>query len=151
VNRQEVKLGQWWRSGQYVSEAGDEVTVNLSPPAATFLLGTVEALNEKKILPPGNAAALQTSAWLEEIEAQLRAALEDKQPTDEQIERFAEAAYRAMGPLKDKERGPGQVLLDTVAEGITAEDVADAEPFRRHIHAEMKAALLALDEDKEGQ
>lgn len=45
--------------------------VFLSPKATAFLLGTVRHLNTVKILPPDNAQALETSAWLEEIEAAL--------------------------------------------------------------------------------
>jgi hypothetical protein len=48
---------------------GRKVTLTLSLEAAAFLVGTVRHLNQAKILPPDNAQALQTSAWLEEIEA----------------------------------------------------------------------------------
>lgn len=51
--------------------------VEISYPAAVFLRGVVKHLNQKKILPDGSAEALQTSAWLEEIEARLAAALDE--------------------------------------------------------------------------
>lgn len=59
-----------------IHQEGTSVTVHLSVPAATFLHGTVQHLNQVKLLPdhePG--AALQTSTWLEEIEARLKEAL----------------------------------------------------------------------------
>lgn len=52
------------------------VSVRLSVPAAVFLRATVEHMNQTKILPQVPAEALQTSAWLEEIEAATRRALE---------------------------------------------------------------------------
>ena len=57
-----------------------DVTIALSPKAAAFLLGTVRHLNQKKILPEDNVMALETSAWLEEIEAHCAAALEAGEP-----------------------------------------------------------------------
>lgn len=57
--------------------ASDDVTITISRPAAAFLRGTVEHLNQKKILPEDSRAALETSAWLEEIEARCATALED--------------------------------------------------------------------------
>jgi hypothetical protein len=56
---------------------GDGVVFGLSPKAAAFLLGTVRHLNQEKILPADSAQALETSAWLEEIEARCSAALEN--------------------------------------------------------------------------
>lgn len=53
----------------------ERVAVELSEPAARFLLGTVRHLNQVKLLPEDNAKALQTSAWLEEIEANVDASL----------------------------------------------------------------------------
>ena len=45
------------------------VTIQLSRPAALFLSAAVAHMNQRKILPKDHAEALQTSAWLEEIEA----------------------------------------------------------------------------------
>lgn len=52
----------------------DIVTLHLSRQAAAFLHGTVVHLNQAKILPADNRQALETSAWLEEIEAAARKA-----------------------------------------------------------------------------
>jgi hypothetical protein len=49
--------------------------VELSPAAAVFLVGCVQHMNQCKILPTDNRAALEASAWLEEIEAKTKAAL----------------------------------------------------------------------------
>lgn len=54
-----------------------EVTIALSRSAAMFLRSVAQGLNDAKILPSGNARALETSAWLEEIEAAIRKALDD--------------------------------------------------------------------------
>jgi hypothetical protein len=54
--------------------AKDKVTLELSRPAATFLRAAVALMNQRKVLPDDNAEALQTSAWLEEIEAAARRA-----------------------------------------------------------------------------
>lgn len=51
------------------------VWIELSRSAAVFLRATVEHMNQAKILPADNAIALETSAWLEEIEAKTREAL----------------------------------------------------------------------------
>jgi hypothetical protein len=53
------------------------VTVTLSLAAAVFLRATVEHMNQAKMLPADSAQALQTSAWLEEIEAETRRALSE--------------------------------------------------------------------------
>lgn len=58
----------------------EPVVLALSLPAAAFLLGTVEHLNQTKVLPSASAQALETSAWLEEIEAKLRAAFAQQRP-----------------------------------------------------------------------
>lgn len=65
----------------------ERCAVELSRDAAVFLLGTVEHMNQAKVLPADNAMALQTSAWLEEIEAATSRALQvdvtpDPQPPD---------------------------------------------------------------------
>jgi hypothetical protein len=52
------------------------VSVDLSPGAAAFLVGVVRHMNQAKILPADNAQALESSAWLEEIEAATTRALE---------------------------------------------------------------------------
>lgn len=54
---------------------GSQVSVTLSRQAAVFLRATVEHMNQIKILPRDERAALETSAWLEEIEARTREAL----------------------------------------------------------------------------
>lgn len=51
------------------------VFVELSHPAAVFLRAAVAHMNQRNLLPEGNREALQTSAWLEEIEAKTREAL----------------------------------------------------------------------------
>ena len=58
-----------------MSTVDDDVEILLSYQAAAFLLGTVRHMNQKKILPPDNEMALQTSAWLEHIEAATEAGL----------------------------------------------------------------------------
>jgi hypothetical protein len=65
-----------------------KVCVELSKPAAAFLRGTVVHMNQRKILSLDNAIALQTSAWLEEIEAAVVAALDRadaQEPTTDQL------------------------------------------------------------------
>jgi len=57
--------------------APDDVTIALSPKAAQFLVAVVRHMNQKKILPDDSRTALETSAWLEEIEARCSVALED--------------------------------------------------------------------------
>jgi hypothetical protein len=47
----------------------ESITVEMSRAAATFLWATVRHMNQRKILPDDPGPALQTSAWLEEIEA----------------------------------------------------------------------------------
>lgn len=59
-----------------MSDQAANVTVELSRPAAVFLRGMVEHMNKLKILPPDDVQALETSGWLEEIEAKTRAALD---------------------------------------------------------------------------
>lgn len=54
------------------------VTMTISRQAAAFLHGTAQTLNQKKILPEDNAQALETSAWLEEIEYAARKAVEGR-------------------------------------------------------------------------
>lgn len=54
---------------------GPTVSVRLTASAAHFLMGTSRRLNELKALPEGSDEALQTSAWLEEIEDATRRAL----------------------------------------------------------------------------
>lgn len=55
----------------------ERVSLKISVPAAAFLAGTMAHLNEAKILPPDDPHALQTSAWMEEIEAAAVAALDE--------------------------------------------------------------------------
>lgn len=57
-----------------------DVTVVLSASAARFLWATVEHLNTLKALPGNNDQALQTSAWLDEIAAATRRALDSEAP-----------------------------------------------------------------------
>lgn len=57
-------------------QRASRVTVELSRRAAVFLRATVEHMNQRKILPADNEQALETSAWLEEIEAKTREALD---------------------------------------------------------------------------
>lgn len=54
------------------------IDMTLSRPAAEFLWSTAKHMNQAKILPADKAAALQTSAWLEEIEARVAIALTTK-------------------------------------------------------------------------
>jgi hypothetical protein len=54
--------------------SGPYVELRLSLPAAAFLHGAVQHMNTLKVLPEGGPEALQTSAWLEEIEATAAAA-----------------------------------------------------------------------------
>lgn len=55
----------------------DEIVITLSRPAAVFLAGCMRHMNQEKILPDDSRMALETSAWLEEIEARCATALED--------------------------------------------------------------------------
>lgn len=60
------------------AERGNAVDVRLSRPTAVGLLAMIREMNQAKVLPPDSPQALETSAWLEEIAAAVRAAFPRK-------------------------------------------------------------------------
>lgn len=58
-----------------IADTSDDVMLTVSPQAAHFLLGFMKHVNDVKMLPPDPVAALETSAWMEEIAAKVEHAL----------------------------------------------------------------------------
>lgn len=69
-----LMCGQRHCKPRYSPPPRGQVDVRLSDQAAVFLRAMVEHMNHAKTLPAGDEAALQTSAWLEEIEAAVSSA-----------------------------------------------------------------------------